>query len=235
MKSWSFLIVEDSEIDILEISNHLKVVPLYELTVCRSIEEAIVTLRSVSFDIVFLDLKFMEGSFTGLDLLTFFPYKIPIIIVSSYPEYAIKSFDYDTIVDFLEKPITSERFKRAVNRALKVNFSETGIQTQDSLYLRTGRKISKFEINDILYFQSYGIYSKVYLPNGVHLVNEPFITLMTETLSSKHFRRIQKSYIININKITGFDQNFFYIDSHKIPIGKTYRTEIEPLLKLLKN
>lgn len=236
MRNWSFLIVEDSIIDIEVLTDFIKVIPFCEVTTCQNLDEVFSILKEKTFDIIFLDIKFTQNHLNGLELLKIIPVNIPVIIVSAFPEYAVKSFDIDSIVDFVEKPITFERMTRAVKRAINVTFNQNSIISEQQLYFKSGRKVVKFEVDDILFFKSYGVYSKVHLHNNtVHLVNEPFTSLLNDTLSSKSFRRVQKSYIVNISKITGFDQNFIYIENTKIPIGKTYRVELQSLFRLINS
>jgi DNA-binding LytR/AlgR family response regulator len=232
MKSWCFIAIEDSISDLNILKEALSLVPFYELEVCKSINEAISLLKKKTFDILFLDIA-LSNDDNGLDLIKFVPEKLPIIVISSHPQFAINTYEHKNVVDFLQKPYTCERFLRAIKRAINVNFTDTSISDKSTVYLKTGRKMSKIEVAEILYIQAFGIYSKVFCKCGVILVNEAFSTLIDTKLPLESFRRVQKSYIINLNNITGFDQNNFYFGTQKIPIGRTYKEGLEPLLKLI--
>lgn len=230
MKTYHCLIVEDSEPSILFIKSYLQKIPfLNTTTVCRSCTEAMEVLHSRKIDIIFLDIQLPD--YSGLDLLRSSIKAPPTIIVSSHSEFAIESYQIGKAVDYLQKPFEFERFLLAVNRALSIIQNEY----DDSGYvlLKKGRLLRRFSVNEILYIESYGMYSKVYTINNMEVVNETMISL-EETLSGSNFTRVHKSYIINLDKITELSAKYFKIDNRiNIPIGRHYKPKFDTLLRLL--
>lgn len=233
MNNWHILVIEDSDFAIEAIKEHIKSLMMYQTTICKTLEEAIIALRQRTYDLVLLDLELANNQF-GIDLVKVYPNLPPTIITSSHTDYAIEAFDLDVVVDFLPKPFSQARFLRAVQRALSVKYTPTSIVSSETIYLKEGRQMTKFTCADILYAKAYGIYSKLYTVDKMVLINESLASL-EETLPSKNFRRLHKSFIVNLDKVTGFNNKYFYIDTQKIPIGVTYKEDLEHLMNLVNN
>ena len=230
MKIFKFLVIEDSDATIDLLQEFLKAILLCEITICTSTNEAVEKLNSQKFDVIILDT--VIGDQKGLDFIQLFQNLPPVIIISSNPDYAIDTYDIDCIIDFLTKSFTKERLLKAISRALSVNFNPTNIIGKDEVFLKTGRKITKFAYEDIHYIQAYGVYSKLYISDSIILVND-LLTTLGNTLPTQYFRRVHKSYIINLSKVESIDHNSFYIGKSKVPIGRSYKTELAPLFNML--
>lgn len=232
MKIFKFLVIEDSDATIASVQELLKSILLCEITICTSTNEAMEMLNSQKFDVIILD--GVIGNQKGLDFIQLFKNLPPVIVISSNPEYAFETYDIDCIIDFLAKPFTKARLLKAISKALSVNFNPTNIIAKNEVFLKTGRKITKFAYEDIHYIQAYGVYSKLYISDSVILVNDLLSTL-ENTLPTHYFRRVHKSYIINVSNVGSIDHNNFYIGKYKVPIGRSYKTELAPLFNMLGN
>lgn len=232
MYQFSFLIIEDSAIEALALHEQLKKLMFFESKTVHTLEEAFQIISKEPIDLIFLDIRLANNQ-NGLQFIRNFKHLPPTIITTAYPEYGIEVFDIDEVVDFLVKPYSDLRLMRAIDRSLKLSIKENSIADKNSIFLKTGRKLTRFEYSQILYCQAYGLYSKVITTHGIEAINERFASL-EESLPKNTFKRVHKSYIININKISGFDNKFFYIsEEKKIPIGPIYKEALEPFLRLL--
>jgi DNA-binding LytR/AlgR family response regulator len=141
-------------------------------------------------------------------------------------------FDINTIVDYLPKPIEFNRLVRAVNRALGTQIQANNLTDKDYIFLKMGRKFQRFNFDEIDYFETYGVYMKVFVSSQSFVVNDS-ISVLLEKLDGTKFMRVHKSYIVNITKINAFDVNSLVLRSGSpIPIGVSYKGRLEGLLRL---
>lgn len=170
--------------------------------------------------------------FSGEELLQLFPKRPPTIITTSDPNFAVHCYDCD-VADYLLKPFSSPRCIRAVNRALEMHVSTSSVADTESIFLKVGRQLKQFHFKDIDYVEAFGIYSKLYMQQHVTVVNEA-ITSLEQKLPKRYFSRVQKSYIVNMRKIVGFDTKHLQMSYTKIPIGLTYRDSLRGFWSLLE-
>lgn len=231
MNTLKILIVEDSQEVALQLSNLLSKLLLTEISFAYTFYEAVRMIREKNYDIIFLDM--LLDTKLGTDLLSIHPNLPPVIVLSAYPDYALKTYEFDSVVDYLQKPVEEIRLLKAINRATGLLLTQKSISDLGSIYLKVGRQVNRFVFNKINYIQAYGIYSKVHHNHQIVVVNES-ITALEDLFPSSIFKRVHKSYIVNINNLTGFDLNYFFCGSEKIPIGKTYKTkDLESIFRLL--
>lgn len=231
MQAKQYLIIEDSPQDTEHLTSLLAPFTFYKLAaVTSTIEEALKVLNTTTIDLIFLDVRLTGQS--GLTLLQTGVNLPPVIVMSSYAEYAVDSYEIGQAADYLLKPFTAERLQLALTRALRLPPDQNDVLADPKgIFLKMGRKIQRFTYDSIDYVQAYGMYSKVYEGPLVYVVNERLLSL-EELLPSRYFIRVHKSYIININKITSFDRRHFWLGKTKIPIGISYRPQLASLLGL---
>ena len=232
MKSKNCLLVDDSEEVILLTKTFFQKLPFVEVFSCNTSADAIHILATHQIDLIVLDIHL--GPESGLDLFKFVSRLPPVIILSSHPQYAIDTYDIEPVVDFVLKPLKEERFMRAVSRALDVKYSDSGIVDRDFAFFKVSRKIVRFDFDNIDYIEAYGVYSKVYQCKRMTLVNES-ISALEQILPLKNFRRVHKSFIVNIQKINGIDHKYFLINDEQVPIGVSYKPQLTGLFKLFNH
>ena len=110
------IIVEDEILAQQVIQNHLEKTPQLELVaICQNALEARKVLENNEVDLILLDLQ-LPGM-TGLHFLKSFPDPPFVIITTAYAEYALESYEFN-VIDYLLKPISFERFSKAINKLL---------------------------------------------------------------------------------------------------------------------
>lgn len=224
------LIVEDSEPFRLLIESYLKKVPIFRtVKVCESYSKAIDILTTEDIDVLFLDINLPDGS--GLDILRTFPNLPPTIITTSNTDYAVESYEIGRAVDFLSKPFSFDRFTLAVNRALSISLSNNSFKDQEFIFVKMGRGLQRFNLEEIDYIEAYAIYSKIIYKGTTYVVNE-IISVLNEQLDPHQFIRVHKSYIINIKKVSNIDSKQIWLDKVSIPIGRSYKPNFEGILSL---
>jgi two-component system, LytTR family, response regulator LytT len=223
MNLYNCLIVEDCETNALFLKEHLVELALFEsITVCPALHEASILLLQQSVNLIFLDVELQTEN--GLDLLTTFDKLPPVIVVSAHDHYAVDCFDLN-VVDYLKKPYTQKRLLRSIKRALGLVVEKENMVLEDVIFLKIGRRLQKFAFDQIDYIEAFGLYSKVHYQKKFTIVKES-ISVLESRLPVKLFRRVQKSFIVNLSHVTSYNQNNFYINDQKIRISATYRDDV---------
>ncbi len=197
-------------------------------------------LNKEKVDAILLDIQMPD--LTGLELLDSLKQDTPkVIFTTAYTEYAMASFDYDQVVDYLHKPIRITRFIKAIERLKKVLILENEFQqsvtsdTKESqevaqkyfITLKDNKTLHHIKLVDIRYIQSWGNYLKIFLRNDDIKIVRKTIKMIEEELPQQSFIRIHKSYIVNINSIKSLVGNQIQISDQKLPIGKSYRLMVK--------
>ena len=183
---------------------------------------------------MFLDINMPE--ITGLEFLKSLPDPPYVIITTAYREYAIEGYDLD-VIDFLLKPISFERFLKAINRYCNrsnpFHKNSTG-QPQPAesrhVFIQDGKNIYKISYDDLLYLEGFGEYVKVVTVSKTHLVRNS-LSDFEQKLPGDHFLRIHKSYIVNLEKITGYSSVHVMLKKVELPVGRIFREKAMAILK----
>lgn len=239
MKKKICYILEDNKQDRDFLIAYIEKTPFLSLAgTATNYATAVEYLLSNPVDILYLDIELSkENELNGLDLIRTIPKLPQIIIVSNHSEYAVDSYQLGKTTDFLLKPFNYDRFLIATNRAISgTSSNQTKNSNSSAVFFKVGRKYMRFDLNEVLYFQSFGIYVKVFtdISKNQEVINET-ISSIANYLDTNTFIRIHKLYVVNINKITGFDANNIFINGKPLPIGISYKTKLENLFKLLMN
>jgi DNA-binding LytR/AlgR family response regulator len=215
------IIVDDESIaqDILE-EYISRVDELKLVGKCNSAIEAYNLLQLQRIDLIFLDIQMPE--LTGIDFLSSLSNPPKVIFTTAYSEYAIKGFELEAI-DYLLKPISFERFLKAVNKVLKNKIENNLLDNQGAfIYLKSDAMMVKVELNKIDYIESVRNCIHVHMGDK-EIVSYISISSIEERLSSDKFLRIHRSFIVSRDKIEAFSQNLVQVNGKKLPIGRNYK------------
>lgn len=200
--------------------------------------DAIKFLNKDSVDIIFLDIH-MPG-FTGFDFIQTLKYEPKIVLTTSDTNFALDAYEYDTVIDYLVKPITLERFEKTIKKIeksllqKKTNPIDTGEKSDvgDELYINIDRRLIKIKFNDILFVEAKGDYIEVKTSKDIYRVHSTLKNI-NEKLPSHIFLQVHRSYIINFSKIIDIEDNSVLIEKSVIPISRANKPEIMRRLNLL--
>jgi DNA-binding LytR/AlgR family response regulator len=192
--------------------------------------ESIDYLKNNKIDLLFLDIQMEE--LTGIQLLKILNPKPNVIFTTAYDSFAIQGFELDA-VDYLLKPISFERFMKAVNKVYeKLNVEhlienktkEITIYTpgDEYFFVKTEFRLEKVNFADILYIEGMGDYLRIVTPNKRLMTLQNF-KKMEEMLPANKFYRVHKSYIVALDKIENIEKNRIKISDKLIPISDTYK------------
>jgi len=187
-------------------------------------------LNNHTVDIVFLDINLPDIS--GIDFIKTIKNPPAVIMTTAYPDYAVSSFELDTIVDYLVKPFSFDRFLKAVNK-LKARENIVELDTEsETLFLNVDKTHHKIILNDILFLESDRNYVTVVTKTQKFSYVDSLKNWLLK-LPVNQFVQVHKSYIVNskcVDKITG---NEVYVQGNRIPIGRTFKQELLIQLKIL--
>jgi two-component system LytT family response regulator len=221
--------VDDEQHAIDLLVNHISKTPLLQLQAATtSPKEAFRFVKEQPVDLIFLDIHMAEMD--GLQFLNLIDKRPVVVLTTAYAEHAIEGYEHDNIADYLLKPVTHERFLKAVQKAIKI-FSGyrpavvIAKSSEDEFIFVKGdskNKIKKVLLRDIEYIESMGNYLAFYTKE-TKLIALSTMKELEKKLPSDKFIRIHNSFIIPIQKITAVEGNELSIGIRKLPIGGSYK------------
>lgn len=226
------IIVDDEPLALDVLETYIDKLPELNLVRrCHNALEANLALKEEDVDLMFLDIQMPQ--LTGIDFLKSLSNPPMVIFTTAYPNYAVEGFELEAL-DYLLKPISLERFMKAVNKA-NDRIKNTEIQTSgdskddDFFFVKADKKLVKVRHSDILYIEGLKDYVIIRMEVG-RVITLQTMKSLEEKLPSTKFKRIHRSYIVNIGKINAVMGNMIELteknQTKHIPIGKNYREEL---------
>ncbi len=194
-------------------------------------------LRDHPVDLLFLDIHLPKLS--GMDFIKVLPYRPRIILTTAFSEYALEGYEY-SVVDYLLKPISFERFLKAVTKVLHPTNAPPEVPSSappavadpaDSyLFVKSDRALLKLDLKKIVYIKAEEDFSYVYLTDTHHFLSYT-LKFWEETLPSNRFCRIHRSYMVHLDYVERIEANQVFTSLATLPIGRSYRESFLALIK----
>jgi len=235
------IIVDDEPLaqDVLE--TYIQKIPELKLVEkCSNALQANEALQKHRVDLMFLDIQMPQ--LTGIDFLKTLANPPMVIFTTAYSDFAVEGFELNAL-DYLLKPISLERFVKAVNKAMdQLQLQRDAADTQspatseeerEFFFVKADKKLVKVRFDDIIYIEGLKDYVII------RMADSRVITLQTmksleEKLPDDIFQRIHRSYIVNVQKIEALMGNMVEVmEKGKVkhlPIGKNYRDELQAIV-----
>lgn len=229
MQKWKCLIVDDEPPAVSLIRNYAESLEYLEVVeTCSNAFQAIEMLNRTKIDLMFLDISIPK--LLGTQMLRAIQHPPRVIFITAYRDYAAEAFELDA-VDYLLKPVSFERFLKAVNKFRQVSTPEEELKGNSPafLYFRTERKMVKVYLDDITYIESFRDYIIVHRQNGIDLKVKCGISNVESMLPHGSFLRIHRSYIVSVSKVTAFTTSDVEIGTRELPIGRSYQEVFDKL------
>lgn len=237
------LALDDEPLALRVIESHAAKIPFLQLELSTTnAVEALVRAQQGDIQLLFLDIQMPD--LTGIQFMQLMKNQCKIILTTAYPQYALEGYEY-SVVDYLLKPISFDRFLKAVQK-MQDNLQqgtpqynaenqaimpvETPQIAQDFIFVKTEYKLQRVPHADILFIEG----GKNYIT--IHTPKERILSLMTlskieEMLPSPQFLRVHKSWLVSINKIDSVERQRIFIGKVIIPIGDTYKDDFMKLVE----
>lgn len=194
---------------------------------------ALEVLRNHPIDLMFLDIQMPE--ITGITLLKSLQKKPLVILTTAYSEYALESYDLD-VVDYLLKPITFDRFLKAVDKASQRLSPPAAVQEvpvekgNPFVFIKDGTKLVRINFDDILFVEGLKDYVTI-VTKTQKIVSLQRLKSLEAQLPSDKFIRVHHSYIIAIKAVDSIHKGDVQIGSHLIPISDSYRKAFKEFIE----
>ncbi len=232
----SCLIVEDEPLARNLITDYVRKVPYLQLVkACSGALEAMEVLRTSSVDLLFLDVQMPE--LTGISFLKSLQKKPLVVLTTAYSEYALEGYELD-ITDYLLKPITFERFLKAVDKASQrltapvVAAPEKPVDAPPSpfIFVKDGTKLVKINWTDILYVEGLKDYVTIHTRTQ-KVISLQRLKVLEEQLPAEKFIRVHNSFIVALDAIETVHKDKIQIGQASIPIGDTYKKPFKEFIE----
>jgi two-component system, LytTR family, response regulator len=230
------LIVDDEPLARNLLTEYVKKISYLTLVkACSGALEAMEVLRSQPVDLMFLDIQMPEV--TGINFLKTLQKKPMVVLTTAYSEYALESYELD-VVDYLLKPITLERFLRAVEKASE-RLSEAPAPVlsvpkpeanQPFVFVKDGTKLIKIRWDDILYVEGLKDYVTIHTRQQ-KVISLQRLKTMEESLPADKFIRIHNSYIIALQAIDTIHKDKVQVGSTFLPVSDSYRKSFKEFIE----
>jgi two-component system, LytTR family, response regulator len=183
---------------------------------------ALESLKTNLVDLLFLDIRMPD--MTGLAFLEVLQNRPLAILTTAFSEFALASYDLD-VVDYLKKPITFERFVKAIGKAEQrmqlTDPAKEKLSGADYIFVKEGTRFVKVNIDEILFIEGLKNYVAINT-SAQKIVSLQRLKVLEDQLPVDKFIRVHNSYIVAKSAISSVKENEISVGPAKIPIGETY-------------
>ncbi|MFZ1704561.1 MAG: LytTR family DNA-binding domain-containing protein [Saprospiraceae bacterium] len=232
------IIVDDEPLALEVLETYIQQIPNINLIAkCENAFQANEALKNNQIDLMFLDIQMPQLS--GIDFLKTLTNPPAVIFTTAYPDYAVEGFELNA-VDYLLKPISLERFLKSVNKVSeKIQQKKSEHEDvlpdvhEDYIFVKADKKFVKVHFDDILYIEGLKDYVIIRHETG-RIITLQTMKSLEERLPDSKFKRIHRSFIMNIRKMNAVVGNMVELMEagklKQLPIGKNYKDELLDLI-----
>jgi DNA-binding LytR/AlgR family response regulator len=231
------LIVDDEPLALDVIENFVGRIPeLHLVRKCENAFEAKEALNDHAIDLMFLDIQMPE--LTGIEFLKTLENPPIVIFTTAYSNYAVDGFELNAL-DYLLKPISFERFSKAVAKAkeqIELRHKSSDVlepEEVDHIYVKSDKKLLRIRYDEMIFIEGLKDYVIIKMDTG-RVITLQTMKSLEEKLPRNRFRRVHRSYIVAVNKIRAIEGNMIEVlekgQIKHIPIGKNYKDELLDLI-----
>lgn len=229
---------------------------------CTNGQQAINQIAGLLPDLVFLDVQMPDKN--GFDVLAALnPERAPaLVFITAYDQYALKAFEFSAL-DYLLKPFTDERFRQAVARARQqcrqrqtqslgrqllqlLEHHQSAAKSNDALpaeplqrfFIKTGGEVHFVPVDEVDWLEADGYCTRIHMGKKAHLLRGNLGSFEAQ-LDPKKFTRINRSAIINLNRVRLL-KNWFHgeclavlSNGIELKVSGAHRRRLETLLERL--
>jgi len=224
------IIIDDEPLARELIRGHVQKMENFEIVAeCANAMEAMDKLRNNNIDLMFLDIKMPQIS--GIEFLKTLKNPPKVIITTAFSQYALEGFELD-VVDYLMKPVTFERFFKAVNKYFSTRSNqEISLENENSMddhafiYVKENKKIIKIYLKEIHFIEGLNEYIRIHTDTR-RVVIKSSLQAIEKKLPPELFIRVHKSYIVSIPRIRAFNATTIELENAKVRIGRNYKNQV---------
>jgi two-component system LytT family response regulator len=213
------------------------------LEVCQDGFQGLKAIQQHKPDLIFLDVQMPK--ITGFEMLELLDEPPAVIFTTAFDQYALRAFDAQAL-DYLLKPFSQARFKQAIDRFLSNWQKEEKeprpevvlghlAEKSNRLVVRVKNDIKIIPVQEVTFFEAEDDYIVIHASGGKFLKKMTMKTL-EDTLDPGKFARVHRSFIINLNGITGiepYERDTYLVKlrgGEQIPVSKTGYSRLRQVL-----
>ena len=227
--SISCIVIDDEPIARKGLEDYIRDIPSLEWKGSfRTAMEANTFLANQAVELVFLDINMPRLS--GMDWYKTLTNPPEVIFTTAYREYALDGFELNA-TDYLLKPISFDRFLKAVNKVQQKLRASPGAvpdltTPDDSFFIKEGHRLIRLNYRDVLFIESIKDYLFIYTPEKRY---EVLLSLkqVAQDLPGDQFLRVHRSYVVALNKVNALEGNQLIVQDYKIPVSKAHREAVQ--------
>ncbi len=235
MKSLRTIIVDDEDLARQDLQHQLAGFPEINIVgEASSVEMAVKVINNTLPDVVFLDIQMPKES--GFKLFEKIPIDFSVVFVTAFDNYAIRAFEVNAL-DYLLKPVNKTRLAQTIDRLQKQEKPEINtklkLDYQDFIFIKYQGRTGFVKVSSIIYISATGDYTEVYTDKGEKKLVLKSLREWEEHLPNKHFFRIHRGEIINLEYVEKVEPSFkstYQIYLRNIPnplaTSRKYSTEL---------
>ncbi len=222
--SIKYIVIEDEPlarrglVKLLGAYDYLDCIGMYSNT-----EDARLVMEQQKLDLIFLDIHLSEES--GLDFAKLVSPQVQVIFTTAYADYALASYELNAL-DYLLKPISEERLKKSLDRAVSYFQNRTmgkkETSESDHIFVKADRKLFRLELHTIQYIEAMKDYVMIHTVDKRLMVAMNIKTFFNQ-LPTKDFVRVNKSFVVNLNNIESVDSQWVTVAGKEIPLGASFK------------
>jgi len=225
------VIIEDEPLAQKGLLNLIKAMDnIRVMSVCDDVEDFLTFQESSPEkpDLLLLDIELPGMS--GIRFLRDLQPGIPVILTTAYHQFAVESYELN-VLDYLLKPISKERFHQSIQKAEQyISFSKNkGTDKQDFIYVRSEKIIEKIVFDELYYIEAMRNYV-IYHCGKRKLICYNSLKNTELLLPSDRFVKVQKSFIVNKEKVEKIEKGFVFLHNKSIAINRGQKSRIIQLL-----
>lgn len=233
MKLWSrCIIIEDDELALKLIQSNLQLLGVTsEVYAFTSVVDAISRVSFEAKDLLFLDVGLPR--INGIDFAKSLSIKPKIVVITSERDHAFDAYQLD-VIDYILKPIDQAKLLRSLNKVNEViRNSQNSLSSEDGkVFIRHNGKYVSVESSDILWIEAQGDYATIHTTSKRYTVKKT-LTSLEEQLPATNFKRVHRSYMVNMAKVDKIDEGNLIMGEKLIPVSRARKTEVLSFFKLL--
>lgn len=227
------LIVEDEPLAAEGLEEFIRNTPVLEFTgACGDALAALEFLKNKPVDVLFLDIHLPK--LKGLDFLKTLKNPPQVILTTAYHQYAIEGYELN-VVDYLLKPFGFPRFLAAVDKLRIPEQAQAkavpGQPPRSFHFFNENKRQVRVYNDEILYVESLKEYIKIHTTTGDAIVTRFQLGEFEDHLADANLLRIHRSFVVAKDKIKAFSATELEVGERKLPIGRSYRAEVEKALR----
>lgn len=222
------LIVDDEPYARKLIAEYAEKIPFLEVVaICKDAWEVLDQLEKIQVDLLLLDIEMPEWD--GISLLKTWSSAPKAIFITAHRHYAVQAFDLE-VVDYLLKPVSFERFLKAIHRFQKLHvpaFENQSVVVGNALFLKHNRQMVRIYYDDIMYLEVMGDYVKVIKKSGDNILSKITLKELMVKLPDSAFLQVHRSFVVAKDKVVAFTAD-------KIKVGERWITVSRPFREVVK-